>query len=76
MSHPKNKRERFEIGKRKGWKRIQNWNGSKDNLIIWSQQRRNTTKICSCSICGNARKYYGKTTQEQKFIQSIRNNIS
>jgi len=98
MSYPKNKRERFLIGKRKGEKRSYlYWNGytnwfdlpdffykksprtkgieysEKKRLLEKSKQlRRNTTKLCSCSMCGNPRKYLNELTlQEKKFIGAV-----
>lgn len=60
MSHPRNKRERFLIGKWKGKKRAEGMTGPMDS---WSEKwftntsraLRNTTKICSCEMCGNPR---------------------
>ena len=95
MSYPKNKRERFLIGKRKGEKRSYLYCGGYDNLYdlpdsvfkksprnkgvdaskreAWvekhKQLRRNTTKLCSCPMCGNPRKYLGELTlQERRYI--------
>lgn len=77
MCHPRNKRERFLVGKRKGLKRA---DGMKDPLETWtsdwfintSRVLRNTTKLCSCHMCGNPRhSVYSKgdkrlTMQERK----------
>ena len=60
MSHPRNKRERFLVGKRKGEKRA---NGLTGPLDLWSNEwyartnraLRSTTKICSCPMCCNPR---------------------
>jgi hypothetical protein len=35
------------------------------------QLRRNTTKLCSCRMCGNPRKYFDEPTlQEKKNMQA------
>lgn len=71
MSHPLNKRERFLIGVRKSVKRADGYWGYTSQLK-WLQRhrylRRDTTKLCSCMMCGNPRKWYNeKTLQEKKF---------
>ena len=87
MSHPKDRRERFLKGKTKGEKRaFRELGGEK---FLWedpkkrkklleraSYLRRNTTKLCSCSMCGNQRKVaWNKkdklTMQEKKFLESL-----
>jgi hypothetical protein len=85
MSHPKDRRHRFLIGKKKGEERgYRYWNGMK-GLIYKNQPRdevlerafylrRNTTKLCSCSMCGNPRRVAWKdklTMQEKKFFESL-----
>lgn len=86
MSHPRNKRERFIVGKRKGRKRA---NGMRNPLESWtsewfintSRALRDTTKICSCSMCRNPRhSLYSKgvtklTMQERKANESNRNSM-
>ena len=83
MSHPLNKRERFLVGKRKGRKRAKRyWNNfpyltdedeRKKLIESNSQSRRNTTKLCSCEMCGNPRKYYREITlQEKKFFEKVK----
>lgn len=82
MSHPKDRRERFLIGvnkgKRRGWGY---WNGAtwfKDEaerqafLERCARDRRDTTKPCSCSMCGNRRKWSKDrlTMQEKRFAES------
>lgn len=76
MRHPRNKRERFLIGKHKGKKRAKGLISSSDysnNLFSkWYQNTcqalRNTTKLCSCMMCGNPRrKLHEKTLQEKRF---------
>jgi hypothetical protein len=71
MSHPLNKRERFLIGVRKSVKRTDSWGYAGKWLYRHRYLRRNTTKLCSCMMCGNARKWYGKTMQEKKFEESL-----
>ena len=76
--YPKNRRERFLIGKRKGEKRsARYWNGytwfpekDRDECIKRHEQlRRNTTKLCSCNMCGNPRRHFKeRTMQEKKFL--------
>lgn len=92
MSYPKNKRERFLVGKRKGEKRPYMYWGGYDNwfdlpnfffknsprtksiedckklkYIEKSKQlRRNTTKLCSCRMCRNPRKYFDERTLQEK----------
>jgi hypothetical protein len=81
MSHPKDRRERFLVGKKLGEKRgFGYWNGFKfiedekvkqKDLRIASYKRRDTTKLCSCSMCGNPRRvaWKGKdklTMQERR----------
>ena len=86
MSHPLNRRERFLIGDRKGRKRgYRYWNGFKyfyedpqkreEYLKSAGYRRRNTTKLCSCSMCGNPRRVSWKdklTMQEKRFEEKIR----
>lgn len=70
MAHPKDKRERFLKGKRKGNSRAKDfWNElSEDNRTTMSRVHRNTTKVCSCFMCGNPRKFFNeKTIQEKRF---------
>jgi len=78
MSHPENRNHRFLIGKKLGEKRAQ---GYWSKCIIFQNDsgfmeraaylRRNTTKLCSCSLCGNPRRVAWKkkeqlTVQEKK----------
>ncbi len=84
MSHPKDRLERFLIGKRLGVKRsIGYWSGfkwvrdkSEEGQLEFRESaaylRRNTTKLCSCSLCGNPRRVAWKhkdklTMQEKRF---------
>lgn len=66
MSHPKNKKERFVISKHKGEKRVKGETGGffwgaktedekQEFLRRRAYRRRNTTKVCSCVMCGNPR---------------------
>ena len=84
MSYPRNKRERFLIGKRKGKKRSDLYWGNYNYFNIFPdsvfkkrsreefikrgrQLRRNTTKLCSCVICGNnPRRYSGELTLQER----------
>lgn len=66
MSHPRNKKERIEIGNRKGKKRIINWMWFKPSrwsddewakyLLKQQQLRRDTTKLCNGDCCRNPRR--------------------
>jgi hypothetical protein len=74
MSHPLNKRERVLIGVRKGTRRADGYWKSCLKLE-WLQRhrylRRDTTKLCSCVMCGNPRKWNNeKTLQEKRFETS------
>ena len=77
MSYPKNKHERFLIGRNKGIRRAlgeSNFNKRSKYFERRACLRRNTTKLCSCSICGNPRRKAWKdklTIQEKKFIESL-----
>lgn len=85
MPHPRDRRERFLIGKRKGEIRAAGETGGftwrdrtdeekQESLKRWAYLRRNTTKLCSCKMCGNPRRSrWGKknerlTMQERKFL--------
>ena len=73
--HPHNKHERGEIGNRKGFKRARRyWNNfrwmkdrdkAEEFIKESAQHRKNTTKLCSCSICGNERHHYNCPTQQE-----------
>lgn len=79
MSHPKNRRERFLIGKHKGkvrgygyWESFKHIppEAREEHIRVASYRRRDTTKLCSCSMCGNPRRVAWKdklTMQEKKF---------
>jgi hypothetical protein len=72
MSHPKDRRERFFIGCKKGKKRASGLLSYRekiknpDLLEKFVQHRRDTTELCSCPMCGNPRKYFGEETIQQK----------
>lgn len=80
MSHPMNKKDRFLKGKNKGDRRAKNMIGRettyspdlyKKILDKTSKMTRHTTKLCSCPMCGNPRKFFNeKTMQEKKFKDS------
>jgi hypothetical protein len=79
MSHPKNRRERFEISVRKGYRRatqIFSYNEVKkksENYEHVAHKLRNVTKLCGKSCCRNPRKNgwnknkHCVTIQERKF---------
>ena len=71
MSHPTNRRERFHKGEHLGEKRAFGEMGYKGFSEKAAYKRRDTTKLCSCSMCGNPRRkaWKGKdklTRQELK----------
>lgn len=75
MSHPVNKRERFLIGVKKSKKRVALFMSYKEKVNDpervkhWERHHRNTSKTCSCPMCGNPRKYSGELTmQEQRML--------
>lgn len=75
MTHPTNKRDRFLKGVNKGNKRA---NAHLAGMTPTDKQKhkefmerakhlhRDTTKLCSCSMCCNKRKIEGETLQEQR----------
>ena len=72
MSHPCNKRESFLIGDRKGQRRVvghciyKTKGDRQEYLDIARKRQRNTTKRCSCEMCGNPRKYFGDLTMQER----------
>jgi len=76
--HPFNKHERVLKGKKKGKKRaallvpFDNWSNKNQTAAQQIRTRlehahRDTSKTCSCAMCGNPRKYFNEPTiQEQK----------
>jgi len=78
MSYPKNKCERFQIGQRKGRKRVSLFFLSDDpRNVEWekesAQRHRDTTKMCSAlRCCGNPRRKGELTFQEIKFLDSLK----
>ena len=72
MSHPSNKRERFLIGDRKGKKRVIGYctfktiGDRQEYFNKASKRHRNTTKLCSCEMCGNPRKFFSEVTMQEK----------
>lgn len=71
--HPKNKKHRFIIGKRKALKRAKGCvidNITDEELLFRSQNLRNSTKTCSCVMCGNPRRYF--TDKGQYTIQELK----
>jgi hypothetical protein len=79
MSHPKNRRERFEIGCRKGIARAKHFTSHLERVRdpeffkAYCRRFREIAKPCSCQMCRNPRRsvfYKGKgklTMQERKF---------
>lgn len=72
MSHPKNHHERFEVGVRKGRKRVILWDvghnerpNIEDYRRVWIQHHRDTTKICGGWCCKNPRRYDGALTRQE-----------
>lgn len=82
MSYPKNKRERLQIGQRKGRKRVSLWflkdmhprvEERKELREKHSRHHRDTTKMCSAlRCCGNPRRRGELTLQEIKFRSSLK----
>jgi len=85
MLYPKNKRERFIIGDNKAKRRFYGETAtlssteSSEEKRIWREKgiakRRKTTKLCSCSMCGNPRRKSWKdklTMQEKKFFERLK----
>jgi hypothetical protein len=82
MSHPKDRRHRFLIGKKKGENRGYKYFEVKDvdereRLVeVAAYKCRNTTKLCSCEMCCNPRRGVVKnkdklTIQEKRFFESL-----
>jgi len=66
MSHPKNKKDRGEKGTLKSIKRVILMDRSEPCIKRQRYLLRDTTKLCSCPMCGNQRKNFGETLQEKK----------
>lgn len=67
MSHPKDKRDRFLKSEYKGRKRaFGDPLLSKEEIPRWIRLHRNTTKMCSCTMCGNPRKKLKEITVQEK----------
>jgi len=90
MPHPRNRRERFLVGKRKGEYRAKadtfGWSWFRmteeerlEYLRRWAYLRRDTTKICSCSMCGNPRRNHwekdGRTMQEKRYCRPWQDHV-
>jgi len=75
--HPHNKRERELIGKVKGLRRarqelihntiIKNKFDLLEKQKEIATHREDITKICSCSMCGNPRRYFKHAITKQEF---------
>lgn len=75
MSHPRNKRERFLKGKWKGKKRAKALSSSfttEELFVRIARLLRNTTKLCSCSMCRNPRRNRYNRGKARYTIQEIR----
>lgn len=79
--HPKNKHHRIKIGIKKGIKRakglfVSDLNIPKKSIIDKTSKRlRNTTKLCSCNMCGNPRRIkWGKTITVQEIKDQNKTN--
>jgi hypothetical protein len=64
---PENRRERFLIGKKHGLKRAKVFS---NYSALKVRQRdvnllRDTTKLCSCRMCGNQRRHSGEVTRQE-----------
>jgi len=74
MSRPQSKADRIAVGKTKGKKRAVGLMGAKakaDVIEHWGHRLKDTSKMCSCAMCGNPRrKFKEKTIQEKKHLQS------
>jgi hypothetical protein len=78
MSHPSNRKERNLLGKYKGKKRAstletvvqspdkRNQVRPKDFVEHWAGRFKDTTKLCSCPLCGNPRKFFKDETMQEK----------
>ena len=83
MSHPKNKRDRFLVGKRKGFKRVIQWfevgytyktiEERNEVRERFAKHHRDTTKICGRRCCANPRKHEKQITlQERSFLEKFK----
>ena len=79
MSHPIDRRQRFLIGMRKGEKRAKGyWNrvaGTPEWFKLQGALRRDTTKLCSCPMCGNPRRLLGELTMQER-VQNEQREIT
>ena len=81
MPHPSNKKDRFLKGMNKGLRRAEGLHETtckrdpdehSDLVSKTARHTRHTTKLCSCPMCGNKRKFFKeKTMQEKKFDESL-----
>ena len=62
-------RWRLHEADKRAWKRWVAWNGGWQRagamLEPW-QRYRKTTKLCSCWMCGNQRRYCGERTVQER----------
>lgn len=73
MSHPVNRRDRFQKGVIKSKKRVSNFytHMSKEDRILLKEKNthryRKVTKFCSApGCCGNPRRYFGDLPMQEK----------
>jgi len=77
--HPHDKKHRQTIGIRKSEHRIEGWDFfSEEHKEEFKKYLRNTTKACSCYMCGNPRKLGGRDAapvQERKADEDMENQL-
>jgi len=72
MSHPVNRRDRFQKGVIKSKKRVSNFytHMQKKDRIFYTEKcihrYRNVTKFCSAACCGNPRRYFNDLPMQEK----------
>ena len=71
MSHPKNRYDREFIGRNKGIRRadgelVSCSDVTEEHRIRARVLRKNTTKLCSCFMCGNAQNISGRERDRKK----------
>jgi len=72
MSHPKNRRERFLKGYFYGLRRIKYYASPSDLIrdpewvVSFTRRLRQTGKPCSCTMCGNPRKWRKEQTMQER----------
>lgn len=86
--HPKNKRERVKVAKKKGYKRsealVSPWSmgGRKtkdeyrETVELFARHHRNTTKRCGGACCANPREHFGETIKEREHYKNFKQQLS